>query len=138
ELFQLGPFVVNCSSANTIRMFAGVDQTLLDVSGRTEVLIRFQRDPLRTLATSSGGVPKAHIEIWDADGTNYLGASQTASASDLNVTGVQSLSLTAIDVEIHWIKLYSTLVEKGQNAPLPDPHGTGDLANWEFEGNLGD
>ncbi len=138
EWFQLGAFVINCSSANTLRMFTGADQTLLDVTGRSEVIIRFQRDPDQTLASSNGANPLAHIEIWDADGTDYLAGSQTASADDLDVSSIQSLALSTIDIEIHAIKLYSTLIEKGQNAPLPDPHGVGDLATWEFEGNLDD
>ena len=135
--FKLGNLRLRCTSATSVSFGTSVDDGTLSVTGKTQMLIRMQRDPAQTLASSSGSV-KAHLEIWANDGTGRVSRTTNDTASDLDVSSIQSYAVGTSDIEFHWIKVYSTLVESGQNAPLPDPHGVGDLANWDLEGVLTD
>lgn len=138
SLFKIGTYNGFCSSSSTIWLSTGTDSGSEDITGKTDVVLRIQRDPSQTLA-SSNGVVKAHLELWNADGTGrvYQATSDTGAAT-FDASSAQSWSVGTSDIEFHWIKMYSTLVEVGTNAPLPDPHGTGDLANWDFEGDATD
>jgi hypothetical protein len=136
--FKLGNWRLRCSSATNVSYGTDVDDGSLGIAGKTQMLIRMQRDPSQTLASSNGTAPVAHLEIWANDGTGRVSRATNDAASAMDVSSIQSYAVGTSDIEFHWIKVYSTLTEVGANAPVPDPHGVGDLANWDFEGVLTD
>lgn len=137
NLFKFGNFRAFCTSATSLTFGTNTDAGNLDITGKTNIVLRMQRDPSQTLDSSNGTI-KAHMEVWDADGTGRVAKSPGDNATPIDASTTQSFSVGTSDVEFHWIKVYSTLTEVGVNSPLPDPHGTGDLANWDFEGVLTD
>lgn len=138
SFWKVGGFHAFCSSSNNIWLTTPGDSGSESIAGMTDVLIRIQRDPAQTLDSSNDSIPVAHLEIWNADGSGRVYQRTNDNSSTIDASSLQTWNIGTSDIEFHSIKVFSSLVEVGVNAPLPDPHDVGDLANWDFEGALTD
>lgn len=95
-------------------------------AGRSDVLVRVQRDVVNNRYT---------WEIWNTQGGGYLKAFVSiATLSPVSWAGV-SLRLYS-GTSVSFLRWYSSVVPLG--TPIRVGGVTGDLGNWEFEGNLND
>ena len=107
-IYDNGPVISNCCT------------------GRTDVLVRVQRDVANTQYT---------IEVCDTTGGNCLSATAT-------ITSYGSASWAghgpgvAPGGKIAFLRWFSSVVPVGTT--IPNAGVTGDLGDWEFEGNLQD
>lgn len=129
-IFSLGLLILRCgSSADTINFQDGDASrgAVLDISGRTDFFLRAQRN------AASGDIS---VEVWDADGTDYAShTSSGAALNSLNLAGSRTIGGTSTTMDVAWVRISATLVPI---ANTPPASGTGDLADWEFEGVLTD
>jgi len=95
-------------------------------SGHTDMLIRVQRDTVNNWYT---------LEAFDVNMTYYQSAKATIVSYATPSWAGASVQISP-GVQIAFIRWYSGVVPLG--TPIPDAGVTGDLADWEFEGNLAD
>ncbi len=100
-----------------------------DLTGRpTDVIVRLQRDLSNSRLT---------MEVWNPDGTNYSHVEAAlASPGKLKWAGqLATFGAASFTTDLAYLRMYSTVLP--ENSPPPS-RTNGDLADWEFEGNLTD
>ncbi len=103
--------------------------TNIDLTGRSDVLVRFQRDQANNRLT---------MEVWNAsDGGGYFyGVVPLPAFNTVNVAGTpMAFGAPTTSTDLAYLRLYSTILPL--NSPPPS-RTNGNLADWEFEGNLTD
>jgi hypothetical protein len=100
----------------------------LDLTGHSDVLVRFQKDEENQRLT---------MEAWNVDGSGYIFVSNPRSTfKPVNVSGTQIVfGAPTTTTDLAYLRLYSTVLPL--NSPPPSMT-SGDLGDWEFEGNLND
>jgi hypothetical protein len=101
---------------------------LLELSGRTDVIVRCQRDWTNSRLT---------MEAWNPDGSHYT-HSETPLLTPVrsSLTGSSmSLGAPTASANLAYLRIYSTVLP--ENSPPPS-RSDGDLGDWELEGNLAD
>ena len=95
-------------------------------AGRTDVSVRIQRDIVNGMMTT---------EVCDTStGSNCITGTKTITAHNSDSLAGLEIDLWAGE-SIAYLRWYSTVVPVGTAIK---PTGTGDLGDWEFEGNLND
>ena len=115
--------ILNCSDNDD--NYAG---TFIDLKGRTDVIVRFQRDKENSRLT---------LEVWNSDGTGYTYVkTPLTSVQTANVAGTPiKFGAPTTTTDLAYLRMYSSVLPLGS----PPPSRTNaDLADWEFEGNLND
>jgi hypothetical protein len=132
-IFQFGQFyarfyqsslILNMVDNNDVNAYNN-----LDLTGRTDVLVRFQRDQVNDRIT---------LEVWNAvDGGGYIYVVYPLAAfNPVNVAGTpMAFGAPTTSTDLAYLRMYSTVVPL--NSPPPS-RTNGNLADWEFEGNLND
>lgn len=100
----------------------------LDLTGRSDVLIRYQRDAASNLLM---------VEMWNYDGSGYYVSSVSRQLGPINMSGTFNAGTTNATLNLSWFRWYSTLLPLGSPPPA-NSTGGGDLADWEFEGTGND
>jgi hypothetical protein len=103
--------------------------TNIDLNGRTDVLVRFQRDQVNNRLT---------MEVWNAsDGAGYSYVEAPLSVFNTqNVAGTaMAFGAPSTSTDLAYLRMYSTVLPL--NSPPPS-RTNGNLGDWEFEGNLTD
>jgi hypothetical protein len=100
----------------------------VDLAGRSDVVVRFQRDKANT---------RLSLEVWNADGTGYAYAlRQMAGVATANIAGTPiTFGAATTTTDLAYLRLYSSVLPLGSQPPS---RTDGNLADWEFEGNLND
>jgi hypothetical protein len=94
-------------------------------AGRTDVLVRVQRDPANSRYT---------WELWNTTGGGYL--LQTPPVSSFSTLSWAGLNIIVSSGKMDFLRWFSSTVPLGTSVPAVGV--TGDLGDWEFEGNLSD
>ena len=94
--------------------------------GHSDMLIRVQRDTANNRYT---------FETFDVNSTYYSSATATIVTYGKPSWAGRSVQISA-GVQIAFMRWFSGVVPLG--TPIPNAGVTGDLADWEFEGNLAD
>jgi hypothetical protein len=130
-IFQFGQFYARfLESSLILNMVDNSDVNAynnLDLTGRTDVLVRFQRDQVNNRLT---------LEVWNSsDGSGYIYVSYPLVAfNSVNVAGTpMAFGAPTTSTDLAYLRLYSTVLPL--NSPPPS-RTNGDLGDWEFEGNL--
>jgi hypothetical protein len=105
-IYDNGPVISNCCT------------------GRTDVLVRVQRDVANTQYT---------IEVCDTTGGNCQSAAETILSYNATSWAGAGLGVAA-GGKIGFLRWFSSVVPVG--TPIPNGGVAGDLGDWEFEGNL--
>ncbi len=93
--------------------------------GRTDLLLRVQRDVANSQWT---------IEVYDTIGGNYLsGTAAIAAFGPVSWAG-KTINVSSGE-NVAFVRWFSSVVPLGTPIPIT---ATGDLGDWEFEGNLTD
>jgi len=132
-IFQFGQFYARfLQSSLILNMVDNYDAFVsdnLDLKGRTDVVVRFQRDHANNRLT---------LEAWNtSDSSGYVAATLPLTAfNTANVAGTTvAFGAPSTSTNLSYLRLYSTVLPL--NSPPPS-RTNGDLADWEFEGNLVD
>ena len=95
-----------------------------------DAILRFQRDTANNRLT---------LESWDYNGQNYLHVEAPLTSTPNLNWGGQLVTFgapsAAFTTDMAYMRMYSTVLP--ENSPPPS-RTTGDIADWEFEGNLND
>ncbi len=121
--FLPGPAILNMSDN-----YDGDVGVNLDLRGRPDLIVRFQRDKANSRMT---------LEAWNTDGTGYVYATNTLSSiKTANIAGTpMTFGAPATSTDLAYLRMYSSVLPL--NSPPPS-RTDGDLGDWEFEGNLND
>ena len=112
----------------------GGESLTIDLAGRSDVVVRIQRDLSRKRMT---------LQIWDSDGANFAEtAPQPLTGDPRNFAGPLTIGKNSFDFErlqaaqLAYFRWYQSLVAY-QAAPPANVAG-GDLADFEFENTIAD
>lgn len=113
----------------SLRVFNERDGGICDIplGGRTNVLIRIQRDPVAL---------RLGCEIWNADGTNYAQVTTPIASIGnwLNPGGLLGSPYTT--ARLGFLRVFSTILPDGSRPPTTAT--IGNISNYAFDGNTQD
>jgi hypothetical protein len=126
-LYSIGPNLAYMQSraVDTFASNSSPDTLPGCCAGRTDVLVRVQRDVVNSQYT---------WEVWNTSGGGYL--LQTPPISSFSTSSWAGLSIIVSSGKMDFLRWFSSTVPLG--TPVPNAGVTGDLGDWEFEGNLND
>ena len=101
-------------------------QCLLSLSGRTNVLLRIQRNPAAL---------RMNCEIWNYDGSGYQQTSDVIQHSVATIYSGGQLGSALTVARLAYFRMFDTLLLDGTR---PAPNATGNMVNFTFENNLTD
>lgn len=98
-------------------------QCLLTLTGRTNALIRIQRDPGNALL---------RCEVWNYDGSGYAVTSDILRNPAATTFGGGQLGSSITTARLAWLRMFDTLLTDGSK---PQATAQGNLLNLKFESN---
>jgi hypothetical protein len=120
-IYSLGP---NTGYLGVRNIDNNVQMTLACCASRTDILMRVQRDPANGRYT---------WEVWNTAGGGYAYNTRAATFTSYNWAGDQ---FSINSGQMAFMRWFSSTVPLGTSVPIAGV--TGDLGDWEFEGNLRD
>ena len=127
QLTSIGPNTAFMAgrSVDTFANSGSLDALPGCCAGRTDVLVRVQRDPANSRYT---------WEVWNTVGGGYL--LQTPPVSSFSASSWATLEIIVSSGKMAFLRWFSSTVPLGTSVPITGV--TGDLGDWEFDGNLFD
>jgi hypothetical protein len=133
--FQAAAGNISIDSSQNLHCVSNADSTTREavatIAGYSDFLFRCQRD-----ATNS----RMLLEVWNYNGTNYLGSQQPTAPSPQPVSWSGALGFGSYSTDpaailsLAYFRWYSTVLPL-QSGPPTNASSNGDLGDWEFSGN---